>query len=89
MKVVGRDQIYNFVVEKIFIWDHYSYEMGYIRHLKVMIKKYLIVGHMWWCSSVVGKGTCEAEIVGSNPGKGRKNRTRTYLRKKSRDFEGA
>ena len=39
MKVVGRDQIYNFVVEKIFIWDHYSYEMGYIRHLKVMIKK--------------------------------------------------
>jgi hypothetical protein len=45
MKVVGREHIYNFVVEKIFIWDRYSCEMGYVRHLKVMIKeKYLIVG---------------------------------------------
>ena len=27
--------------------DHYSCEMGYIRHLKVMTKeKYLIIGHM-------------------------------------------
>ena len=44
-KDVGCDQIYNFVVEKIFIWDRYSCEMGYVRHLKVMIKeKYLIVG---------------------------------------------
>ena len=68
-KVVGPDQIYSFIVEKIFIWDRYSYEMGYIRHLKVMIKeKYLIVGHMWWCSPVVGKGTREAEVVGSNSG---------------------
>ena len=39
MKVVGRDQIYNFIVEKIFIWDRYSCEIGYIRHLKVMIKE--------------------------------------------------
>jgi len=47
MKVVGCDQIYNFVIEKIFIWDRCSCEMGYIRYLKVMIKrKYLIVGHM-------------------------------------------
>ena len=45
MKVVDRDQIYNFVVERIFIWDRYSCEMGYIRYLKVRIKeKYLIVG---------------------------------------------
>jgi len=43
MKVVSRDQIYNFVVEKIFILDRYSCEMGYIRHLKVMIKK----SHYW------------------------------------------
>ena len=47
MKVVGSDQIYNFVVEFFFILDHYSCEMCYIRHLKVMIKeKYLVVGHM-------------------------------------------
>ena len=47
MKVVGRHQIYNFVVEKIFIGDRYSYEMGYIKYLKVMIKgKYLIGGRM-------------------------------------------
>ena len=46
-KVVGRNQIYNFVAEKIFIWDRYSCEISYIRHLKVMIKdKYLIIGHM-------------------------------------------
>jgi hypothetical protein len=33
-----------------------------------MIKeKYLIVGHMWWCSPVVSEGTREAEVVGSNP----------------------
>ena len=38
MKVAGRDHIYNFVIEKIFIWHRYSCEMGYIRHLKVMIK---------------------------------------------------
>ena len=47
MKVVGSDQIYNFVVEFFFILDHYSCEMCYIRHLKVMTKeKYLIIGHM-------------------------------------------
>ena len=33
IKVVGRDQIYNFVVQKIFIWECYSCEIGYIRHL--------------------------------------------------------
>ena len=61
MKVVGHDQIYNFVVEKIFIWDRYGCEMSYIRHLNVMIKrKYLIASRMWWCSPVVGKGTREA-----------------------------
>ena len=28
-----------------------------------MIKqKYLIVGHMWWCSLVVGKGTRELRL---------------------------
>ena len=49
-----------------------------------MIKwKYLIVGHMWWCSPVVGKGKREAEVVGSNPGNAGKNRTRVYSRKKS------
>ena len=73
IKVVGCDQICNFVVEKIFIWDRYSCEMGYIWHLKVMIKeKYLIVGHMWWCSPVVREGTREAKVVGSNPGNGGK-----------------
>ena len=30
MKVVDSYQIYNFVVEKIFIWDRYSCEMGYV-----------------------------------------------------------
>ena len=50
-----------------------------------MIKeKYLIIGHMWWCSLVVGKGTREAEIMGSNSGNARKNRTRAYSRKKLR-----
>ena len=39
-----------------------------------MIKeKYLIIGHMWWCSLVVGKGTRKAEIMGSNPSNARKN----------------
>jgi len=77
MKVVARDQIYNFIVEKIFIWDRYSCEIGYTRHLKVMIKeKYFISGHMWWCSPVVENGTREAEVVGSNPGNARKNHTR-------------
>ena len=48
-----------------------------------MIKeKYLIVGHMWWCSLVVGKGTREAKVVGSNPGNGRKNRK--HIRAKKR-----
>ena len=52
-----------------------------------MIKeKYLIVGHMWWCSPVVGEGTREAEVVGSNPSNAEKNRTRAYSRKKSRDL---
>ena len=78
MKVVGHDQIYNFVVEKIFIWDRYGCEMGYIRYLKVMIKgKYLIVGHMWWCSLVVGNGTRKAKIVGLNPDNAGVNRTRS------------
>ena len=88
MKVVGRDQIYNFLVEKIFIWDCYSCQMGYIGHLKVRIKrKYLIVGHMWWCSPVVGEGTREAKVVGSNPSNAGKNRTHAYSRKKSRDLQ--
>ena len=40
-----------------------------------MIKgKYLIVGHMWWCSLVVGKGTREVDVAGLNPSNGRKNR---------------
>ena len=82
-KVVGQDQIYNFVVEKIFIWDCYSCEMDYIRHLKVIIKeKYVIIGHMWWCSPVVGKDTRKAEVVSSNSSNGGKNRTRAYSRKK-------
>ena len=52
-----------------------------------MIKeKYLIVGDMCWCSPVVGKGTHEAEVVGSNSGNTGKNRTRAYSRKKSRDL---
>ena len=54
-----------------------------------MIKgKYLIVGHMWWCSSVVVEGTREAEAVGSNPGNAGKNRTRAYSCKKSRERGG-
>jgi hypothetical protein len=54
-----------------------------------MIKgKYLIVGHMWWCSPVVGEGTREAEVVGSNPSNAEKNRTCAYSRKKSRDLRG-
>ena len=49
-----------------------------------MVKEnYLIAHHMWCCSPVVGKGTCEAEVLSSNPSKVRKNRTRTYSRKKS------
>jgi len=52
-----------------------------------MIKgKYLIVGHMWWYSPVLGKRTREAEVVGSNSGNTGKNRTRAYSRKKSRDL---
>jgi len=83
MKVAGPDQIYSFIVEKIFIWDRYSCEMGYIRHLKVMIKeKYLIVDYMWWCSPVVREGTREAKAMVSNPVNGGKNRTR----EKSRDL---
>ena len=84
MKVVGPDQIYNFVDEKIFIWDRYSCEMGYIRYLKVMIKeKYFIICHMWWRSPVVGEGTRETKVVGSNPGNSRKNLTRASSRQKS------
>jgi len=50
-------------------------------------EKYLIIGHMWWCSPVVG-GTREAKVVGSNSGNGGKNRTRTYSRKKSHKCDG-
>ena len=32
------DQIYNFVVEKIFIWDRYSHQMGHVRYFKAMLK---------------------------------------------------
>ena len=53
-----------------------------------MIKeKYLIVGHICWCSPVVGKGTREAEVVGSNPRNAGKNRTRAYSCKKLRDLQ--
>jgi len=56
-----------------------------------MIKeKYLIVGHMFWCSPtspVVGKGTREAEVVGSNPDNAGKNHTRAYSLKKSRGLQ--
>ena len=78
MKVAGRDHIYNFVIEKIFIWHRYSCEMGYIRYLKVMTKeKYLIIGHMCarlrlWVRILV---TPE------------KNRTRAYSCKKLRDLQ--
>ena len=52
-----------------------------------MIKgKYLIIGHMWWCSLVVGMGIRKVEVVGSNPGNSEKNRTRAYSRKKSCDL---
>ena len=52
-----------------------------------MIKeKYLIVGHMWWCGPVVGEGTHEADVAGSNPSNAGKNRTRAYSRKKSLDL---
>ena len=37
---------------------------------------------------MVGKGTCEAEVVGSNPDNVGKNRTCAYSRKKSRDLRG-
>ena len=54
-----------------------------------MIKeKYLIIGHMWWCSPVVGEGMRETEVVGSNPSNAGKNRTRAYSRKKSRERGG-
>ena len=46
-----------------------------------MIKKYFIVGYMWWCTPVVGEGTREAEVVGSNSSKARKNSMRAYSRK--------
>jgi len=40
-----------------------------------MIKeKYLIVGHICWCSPVVGKSTREAEVMVSNPSNAGKNR---------------
>ena len=40
-----------------------------------MVKgNYLIVDHMWWCRLVVGKGTREADVVGSNPSNIGKNR---------------
>ena len=52
-----------------------------------MVKgNYLIADHMWWCSLVVGEGMREAEVVGSNPSNAKKNRTRAYSRKKSRDL---
>ena len=83
-KDVGCDQIYNFVVEKIFIGDRYSCEMGYIKYLKVMIKgKYLIVGRMWWCSPVVEKDMREAEVVGSNPGTVKKYTMHIHAEKES------
>ena len=31
IKVIDPDQMYNFVVENIFIWDCYNYQMGNIR----------------------------------------------------------
>jgi len=53
-----------------------------------MIKeKYLIVGHMCWCSPVVGKGTREAEVVGLNPDNAGKNHTRAYSLKKLRGLQ--
>ena len=55
-----------------------------------MVKgNYLIAHHMWWCNLVVGKGTRETEVVGSNPSNARKNRTRAYSRKKSHDLRHA
>ena len=48
---------------------------------------YLIADHMWWCSLVVGKGTREAEVVGSNPDNAGKNHTRPYSLKKSRGLQ--
>ena len=35
---------------------------------------------------MVGEGTREDEVVGSNPSNAEKNRTRAYSRKKSRDL---
>ena len=68
MEFVDRDQIYNFVVKNIFIWNHYGHQMGHIRHLKVMLKeKYLISSHMWWCIPVVGTSMCEVNVTGLNP----------------------
>ena len=32
IKVIDPDQIYNFVVENIFIWDCYNYQMVNIRY---------------------------------------------------------
>ena len=54
MEFVDRDQIYNFVVDNIFIWGLYGHQMANIRYLKVMFKeKYLIYNHIWWCSRMV------------------------------------
>jgi len=36
---------------------------------------------MWWCSPVVGEGTREAEIVGSNPNNAGKNRATCDFRR--------
>ena len=36
---------------------------------------------------MVGKGTCETEVVGSNSSYARINRTHAYSRKKSRDLQ--
>jgi len=60
-KFLVLDQIYNFVVEKIFIWDRYSHQMGHVRYFKAMLKeKYLISSHMWWCSRDGREGSHEA-----------------------------
>ena len=62
------DQIYNFVVENIFIWDRHSHQMGHVRYFKAMLKeKYLISSHMWWCIPVVGTSMCEVNVTGLNP----------------------
>jgi len=54
-KVVVLDEIYNFIVHKLFIWSRFDAKMFDLHdYIELITKKSILYSHKWVCSGTEG-----------------------------------